>query len=67
MEEDDYNTQKVGVGAAGIQIIILSRGTCSVALWLKDLGGHPPHGKVPRGVIGTGGNTSERAAPVAET
>ena len=54
MEEDDYNTQQVGFGAVGIHILLLSRGTVSVDILLRDLGGHPPHGKVPRGVIGPG-------------
>ena len=67
VEEDYQNTQKVGVRAGGIQILLLSHGTVSVALWLRDLGGHSPHGKVTRGVLGPGCEADDRAYTVVET
>ena len=38
----------------------------SVSLWIRDLGGQPPHGKGPGEVPGPGGNTTDRAATAAE-
>ena len=39
----------------------------SVSLWIRDLGGQPPHGKGPGEVPGPGGNTTDRAATAEET
>ena len=42
------------------------RGTDGSALWRRDLGGHPLHGKIPGGVPGSGGAASDREDPDEE-
>ena len=42
-------------------------GVGGAALWIRDLDGHPPHGKDPRGVSGPGGDMSEWASHETET
>ena len=49
VEEYDMNPQQGGGGAAGVRIIFKSRGAGGADLWIRDLGGHPPHGKEPGG------------------
>ena len=65
MEEGEYNPQQGGGGAAGVRIFLSSRGGVGVALWIGDLGGHPPHGKGPGGVPVPGGVNAGGVAPVA--
>ena len=49
MKEDDSNAQQVRGGAMSVQFLLKSRGAGGDALWIRDPGGHHPHGKYPGG------------------
>ena len=67
MEEDEENPQNEGGGTTGVQILFQICSAGGVALWLGDLGGHPPHRKGPWWVSGPSVETDDGASPVEET
>ena len=63
MKEDDSNDQQGRGGAMSVQFLLKSRGAGGDALWIRDPGGHHPHGKCPGGVSGPGGKTADGRLP----
>ena len=62
----DADYKQGGEGEAGFRIFFKSVVQLVLLFWIRNLGGHPPHGPVPRGVPGPDGATVDREAP-AET